>query len=140
MYVPQPLYPLTCHRHLGCFHVLAAVNSAAVNTGEHLSFSVMIFSGCMPSHGIAGSYGSFIPRFFFLSFKKSPYCYTNRWIPNPWAKRDVLSFLFLRSHFLTYRSGKSSRYYDRHVTYTVTKEKVETSQNSSPLIHSRVRR
>ena len=48
---------------------------------------------------------------FFFFLKKSPYSYPNRWILNHWAKREVLSFLFLRSHFLTYRSGKSSRYY-----------------------------
>ena len=35
------------HRHLGCFHVLAVVNSAAVNTGVHVSFSVVVFSGYM---------------------------------------------------------------------------------------------
>ena len=32
---------------LGCVHVLAVVNSAAVNTGEHVSFSVVVFSGYM---------------------------------------------------------------------------------------------
>ena len=47
--------------HLGCFHVLAIVNSTAVNTGVHVSFSVYISSGYMPRSGIAGSYGGFIP-------------------------------------------------------------------------------
>ena len=49
--------------HLGCFHVLAVVNSAAVNIGVHVSLSIMVFSGYMPSSGIAGSYHSFIPNF-----------------------------------------------------------------------------
>ena len=49
--------------HLGYFHVLAMVNSAAVNSGVHVSFSVLISSGYMPSSGIAGSYGGFIPSF-----------------------------------------------------------------------------
>ena len=44
--------------HLGCFYVLAIVNSAAVNIGVHVSFRIMVFSGYMPSCGIAGSYGS----------------------------------------------------------------------------------
>ena len=47
--------------HLGCSHVLAAVNSAAVNTGVHVSLSVMVSSGSVPSSGTVGLYGSFIP-------------------------------------------------------------------------------
>ena len=56
--------------YLGCFHV-PAVNSAAVNTGVHVSFSVMVFFfqlGYVFSSGIARLYGSFIPSFYFYFF------------------------------------------------------------------------
>ena len=43
--------------HLGCFHVLAIVNSAPMNMGVHVYFPIMVFLGYMPSCGIAGSYG-----------------------------------------------------------------------------------
>ena len=49
--------------HLGCFPVLAIVNSAALNTEVHVSFKIMVFSEYMPSSGIAVSYGSLIPSF-----------------------------------------------------------------------------
>ena len=49
--------------HLGCFHVLAIVNSAAMNNGIYVSFSILVSSGYMPRSGIAGSYGGFIPSF-----------------------------------------------------------------------------
>ena len=43
--------------HLGCFHVLAIINSAAMNIGVHVSLSDLVSSVCMPRSGIAGSYG-----------------------------------------------------------------------------------
>ena len=43
---------------IGCFHVLAAVNSAAMNTAVHISFQIMVFSGYMHGSGIAGSRGN----------------------------------------------------------------------------------
>ena len=46
---------------VGCSHVLAIVNSAALIFGVQVSFWIMIFSGCIPNSGITGLCGSFIP-------------------------------------------------------------------------------
>ena len=60
--------------HLGCFHVLAIVNSAAMNIGVHVSFQIGVFtfSGYMPRGEIAGSYSGSIFRFLRNCF---PYCF-----------------------------------------------------------------
>ena len=56
--------------HLGCFHVLAIVNSAAMKIRVHASFQVMVFSGYIPRSEIAVSFGSST----FSFFKEPPYC------------------------------------------------------------------
>ena len=55
---------LSAYGHLGCFHVLAIINSAMMNVGVHVSLSILVSSVYMPSSGIAGSYGSSISSFF----------------------------------------------------------------------------
>ena len=55
--------------HLGCFHILAIVNNAAVKIGVHVSFRISVFvffgGGYIPRSGIAGLYGGSV--FSFLS-------------------------------------------------------------------------
>ena len=52
--------------HLGCFHILAIVNNAGMNTGMYISFkSVFLFSlEKIPRSGIAGLYDSSVFNFF----------------------------------------------------------------------------
>ena len=52
--------------HVGCFHVLTIVNSAEMNNGIHVSFSILVSSGYMPRSGIAGLDGGFIPSFLAI--------------------------------------------------------------------------
>ena len=87
--------------HLGCFHVLAIINSAAMNTGVHVSLSDLVSLVCMPRSGIARSYGSSISRFLRIDcqFFKHKYCYLLFPMPchgqrslmgySPWRSRRV---------------------------------------------------
>ena len=58
--------------HLGCFHVLAIINSAPMNIGVHVSLSDLVSLVCMPRSGIAGSY--FIWMHVRHSTKDVTYC------------------------------------------------------------------
>ena len=63
IYVPQILYSFTVDGYLGCFHVLAIVNSAANEHWGPRVFSILVSSVYMPNGGISASYGCFIPNF-----------------------------------------------------------------------------
>ena len=57
------LIHLSADGRLGCFHALAIINSAVMNIGVHVSLSDLVSLVCMPTSGIAGSYGSSISSF-----------------------------------------------------------------------------
>ena len=77
---------------LGCFHVLAIVNSAAMNIGVHVSFQIIVFFGYMPRSGVAGSCGN-----SFVVFWGEPLCCSSQWLPQltfpPTAGKNSKTFL-----------------------------------------------
>ena len=76
--------------HLGCSHVLAIINSAAMNIGVHMSLSSLVSSLCMPSSGTAGSYGSSISSFLMNLYTVLHSCCTS-FHPHQQCKRVPFS-------------------------------------------------
>ena len=95
--------------YLGCFHILAIINNAAMNIGMYLSFQTSVFAllGYIPRSGIAGSCGSSIFNFLkncvvFHSGCTSLYSHQKWEYKFPHPHQPSLFQVFLMRAILTY--------------------------------------
>ena len=87
------------YRHLICFHVLAIVNSAFMNTGVHVSFQSMVFSRYMPQSGWYDNY--------MFSFLRSLHTVFHNGCINLYPTNSAQEFSFLRTQSNMVSGGHS---------------------------------
>ena len=75
--------------HLGCFHVLAVVNSAAMNIGMHVTFWVIVLSKYTSRHRTIGSYGKSI-----FSFLRNLHTVFHSGFPSLYSHQQCMKLFF----------------------------------------------
>ena len=92
--------------HWGCAHALAIINSAAMNTGVHVSCQIIVLSGYTPRSGIVGSYSgsifSFLRNFHTVFHNVYTNLHSHKWFGRVPTSPQLLQHLLCVNFFIFY--------------------------------------
>ena len=112
MYIPQLLYLFICPWTSRLLPCSSYCNNAAINIGVHASFSIILFSGYLPSSRIVGSYdtikgfpGGTSGKQTACQCRRHKRCGFDSWVGKiPWRRKWQPTPIFLPGKFHGQRS------------------------------------